>query len=180
LPEAFTEGPLVSALREGSLLYIEELNRVPEETLNVLITALAEGEIHVPRVGHIPAAPQFRLIAAMNPFDAVGTARVGQAIYDRMCRIALGYQDRAGEERIVEQVTGAAGELTEDYEQEVARAAAYLGTGDQASPGRSVASIFMEPGNQAFNVTSGLLDVALNIYADPTVYASKGVGIVRH
>ena len=113
LPEAFTEGPLVAALREGSLLYIEELNRVPEETLNVLITALAEGEIHVPRVGHIAAAPQFRLIAAMNPFDAVGTARVGQAIYDRMCRIALGYQDRAGEEAIVERMTGAAGELTE-------------------------------------------------------------------
>jgi magnesium chelatase subunit D len=112
LPEAFTEGPLVAALREGSLLYIEELNRVPEETLNVLITALAEGEIHVPRVGHIPAAPQFRLIAAMNPFDAVGTARVGQAIYDRMCRIALGYQDRPAEEAIVERVTGVAGDLT--------------------------------------------------------------------
>jgi hypothetical protein len=113
LPEAFTEGPLVAAMREGSLLYIEELNRVPEETLNVLITALAEGEIHVPRVGHIAASPRFRLIAAMNPFDAVGTARVGQAIYDRMCRLALGYQDRAGEERIVERVTGMAGELTE-------------------------------------------------------------------
>jgi magnesium chelatase subunit D len=113
IAEAFTEGPLVAALREGCLLYIEELNRVPEETLNVLITALAEGEIHVPRVGHIVAAPQFRLIAAMNPFDAIGTARVGQAIYDRMCRIALGYQDRPAEERIVERVTGIAGELTE-------------------------------------------------------------------
>jgi MoxR-like ATPase len=112
LPEAFTEGPLVSAMRHGSLLYIEELNRVPEETLNVLITALAEGEIHVPRVGHIGASPQFRLIAAMNPFDAVGTARVGQAIYDRMCRIALGYQERAAEEQIVEEVTGVSGELT--------------------------------------------------------------------
>jgi hypothetical protein len=64
-------------------------------------------------VGHIGASPQFRLIAAMNPFDAVGTARVGQAIYDRMCRIALGYQDRAAEERIVEQETGTGGELTE-------------------------------------------------------------------
>src|SRR5437763_3089785 len=49
----------------------------------------------------------------MNPFDAVGTARVGQAIYDRMCRIALGYQDQAAGERIVERVTGIAGDLTE-------------------------------------------------------------------
>jgi MoxR-like ATPase len=52
---AFVEGPLMHAMREGSLLYIEELNRVPEETLNVLITALAERELTVPRVGRIEA-----------------------------------------------------------------------------------------------------------------------------
>jgi MoxR-like ATPase len=80
---------------------------VPEETLNVLVGALAEGEIHVPRLGRVPAQPGFRLIAAMNPFDAVGTARVSQAISDRMCRIAVGYQDEAGERAIVERIAGA-------------------------------------------------------------------------
>jgi MoxR-like ATPase len=104
--EAFLEGPLLTALRTGALLYIEELNRVPEETLNVLVGALAEGEIHVPRLGRVAAAAEFRLIAAMNPFDAVGTARVSQAISDRMCRIAIGYQDEAGERRIVARATG--------------------------------------------------------------------------
>jgi MoxR-like ATPase len=53
----------------------------------------------VPRLGRVPARPSFRLIAAMNPFDAVGTARVSQAIADRMCRIAIGYQDAAGRAR---------------------------------------------------------------------------------
>ena len=106
-PEIFVDGPLITALREGRLLYIEELNRVPEETLNVLVGALAEGEIHVPRLGHVPAKPSFRLIAAMNPFDAVGTARVSQAIADRMCRIAIGYQDAPGERSIVEREAGA-------------------------------------------------------------------------
>jgi MoxR-like ATPase len=105
-PDTFVDGPLLTALREGRLLYIEELNRVPEETLNVLVGALAEAEIHVPRLGRISAAPGFRLIAAMNPFDAVGTARVSQAIADRMCRIAIGYQDAPGERAIVERVTG--------------------------------------------------------------------------
>src|SRR5262245_42194758 len=100
-PEAFVEGPLLRALRDGMLLYVEELNRVPEETLNVLITALAEGEVHVPRLGMVRAEPGFRLVAAMNPFDAVGTARIGQAIYDRVCRIAVPYQDEAGERLIV-------------------------------------------------------------------------------
>jgi MoxR-like ATPase len=110
-PEIFVDGALITALREGRLLYIEELNRVPEETLNVLVGALAEGEIHVPRLGHVAAKPTFRLIAAMNPFDAVGTARVSQAIADRMCRIAIGYQDAPGEREIVERATGADGPL---------------------------------------------------------------------
>jgi MoxR-like ATPase len=112
-PDTFVDGPLISALREGRLLYIEELNRVPEETLNVLVGALAEGEIHVPRLGRVPARTTFRLIAAMNPFDAVGTARVSQAIADRMCRIAVSYQDDAGERAIVERVTGSTSPLVE-------------------------------------------------------------------
>lgn len=105
-PECFIPGPLLAALREGALLYIEEFNRVPEETLNVLITVLAESEIHVPRLGHIRASAGFRLIAAMNPFDAVGTARVSQAIADRMCRVAIGYQDEEAERQIVRRATG--------------------------------------------------------------------------
>src|SRR5262249_17296952 len=73
---------------------------------NVLITALAEGEVHVPRLGMVRAQPDFRLVAAMNPFDAVGTARIAQAIADRVCRIAIPYQDEAAERDIVARVTG--------------------------------------------------------------------------
>jgi len=109
LPSSFTDGPLLQAMRSGALLYLEEFNRVPEETLNVLITVLTEGEIAVPRLGLVRANPEFRLIAAMNPFDAIGTARVSQAIADRICRIVLGYQDAAAEQAIVRAVTGRAG-----------------------------------------------------------------------
>ena len=90
--EIFVDGPLVAALRSGGLLYVEELNRVPEETLNVLITVMSEGELHVPRLGKVAASSGFRMVAAMNPFDAVGTARISAAVYDRTCRIAMGYQ----------------------------------------------------------------------------------------
>jgi len=108
-PENFVDGPLITAMRQGGLLYLEELNRVPEETLNVLITVLTEGEIAVPRLGTVHAGKDFRLIAAMNPFDAVGTARVSQAIADRMCRVVLGYQDLDGERAITASVSGLAG-----------------------------------------------------------------------
>ena len=104
--DAFVVGPLAEAVRDGGLLYLEELNRIPEESLNVLITALAEGELHVPRFGRIVAHPDFRLIAAMNPFDAIGTARIGQAIYDRLCRVTVTYQDEDHERLIVDKVVG--------------------------------------------------------------------------
>ena len=94
---SFTDGPLLAAMRSGALLYLEEFNRVPEETLNVLITVLTEGEIAVPRLGAVRAAAGFRLVAAMNPFDAIGTARVSHAIADRICRVVLGYQDAPAE-----------------------------------------------------------------------------------
>jgi MoxR-like ATPase len=102
IEEIFVDGPLVAALRSGGLLYVEELNRVPEETLNVLITVMSEAELHVPRLGKVTAAPGFRLVAAMNPFDAVGTARISAAVYDRTCRIAMGYQPAGDEAEIVD------------------------------------------------------------------------------
>jgi magnesium chelatase subunit D len=45
----------------------------------------------------------------MNPFDAIGTARVSQAIADRICRIVLGYQDVRAEQAITTAVTGLGG-----------------------------------------------------------------------
>jgi MoxR-like ATPase len=109
-PEAWSDGPLATAMRAGSLLYLEELNRIPEETLNVLITAMAEREVVIPRLGRIAAADGFVLVAAMNPFDAIGTARVSQAIADRMCRVAIGYLDEDGEREIVRRQAGPADE----------------------------------------------------------------------
>jgi MoxR-like ATPase len=103
-PDVFVDGPLVSAMRDGALLYVEELNRVPEETLNVLITVMSEHELHVPRLERIVADPGFRLVAAMNPFDTVGTARISSAVYDRVCRLAVGYQSAAEEVAIVQRI----------------------------------------------------------------------------
>ncbi len=98
--DVWVDGPLVRALREGRILYLEEINRVPEETLNLLVTVMSEGELTVPRLGRIAADARFRFVAAMNPFDAVGTARISGAIYDRVCRVAMGYQSAADEEAI--------------------------------------------------------------------------------
>jgi MoxR-like ATPase len=97
----FVDGPLLEAMREGGFLYIEEFNRAPEDTLNTLLTAMAEREVAVPRVGRIAARPTFRVIATMNPYDNVGTTRLSTSVHDRLCRLAVTYQDAQAERGIV-------------------------------------------------------------------------------
>lgn len=101
-PETFVEGPLLEAMRLGGFLYIEEFNRAPEDTVNTLLTAMAEREIAVPRLRTVVAAPDFRVIASMNPFDSIGTTRLSMGVHDRVCRLAIGYQDAESERAIVE------------------------------------------------------------------------------
>ncbi|GAB2910350.1 hypothetical protein GCM10027047_05700 [Rhodococcus aerolatus] len=100
-PEAFVAGPLVEAMRSGGFLYVEELNRAPDDTLNTLLTAMAERSLAVPRVGTVTAAAGFRVVASMNPFDNVGTTRLSTSVHDRLCRLAVGYQDAAAERGVV-------------------------------------------------------------------------------
>jgi MoxR-like ATPase len=62
---------------------------------------LSERRLHVPRLGIVDAAPSFRLVAAMNPSDAVGTGRITPALYDRSCRVGFVHQDADEETAIV-------------------------------------------------------------------------------
>ena len=97
----FVDGPLLEAMREGGFLYIEEFNRAPEDTLNTLLTAMAERQVAVPRAGTVTAKPTFRVIASMNPYDNVGTTRLSTSVHDRLCRLAISYQDAEAERGIV-------------------------------------------------------------------------------
>jgi MoxR-like ATPase len=100
-PDNFVDGPLIEAMRSGGFLFIEELNRAPEDTLNTLLTAMAEREIAVPRVGRVTARSTFRIIASMNPYDNVGTTRLSTSVHDRFCRLSVTYQDETTEREIV-------------------------------------------------------------------------------
>lgn len=99
--ETFVPGPLLEAMRSGGFLYVEEFNRAPEDTLNTLLTAMAERRIAVPRVGSVDAAPSFRVVATMNPYDTIGTTRLSTSVSDRLCRLAVDYQDADAERAIV-------------------------------------------------------------------------------
>lgn len=100
-PGNFVDGPLLEAMRSGGFLYIEEFNRAPEDTINTLLTAMAERQIAVPRAGTVTAGQTFRVIASMNPYDNVGTTRLSTSVHDRLCRLAVSYQDAEAERGIV-------------------------------------------------------------------------------
>lgn len=104
----FVPGPLVSAMRDGGFLYLEEFNRAPEDTVNTLLTAMAERRVTVPLVGTVEAAPSFRVVASMNPYDTIGTSRLSTSVHDRLCRLAIDYQDAEAERGIVTARTGGA------------------------------------------------------------------------
>ncbi|MGH3183964.1 MAG: AAA family ATPase, partial [Streptosporangiaceae bacterium] len=81
--EHFWPGPLARAMRDGGILYIEELNRAPSGALNVLITALSEGYVDVAHLGQVHAAPGFMVVGSANPLDDVGTGRLSRGLLDR-------------------------------------------------------------------------------------------------
>ena len=100
-PEYFEPGPLFHAMEEGGILYIDELNRAAPDATNALIRAMEEREIVVPRYGKIMAKPSFRVVAAMNPYDDTGVTRISRALFDRMCRLKMDYQNLEEEAQIV-------------------------------------------------------------------------------
>lgn len=112
-PDNFVPGPLVEAMQQGGLLYIEEFNRAPEDTINTLLTAMADRSIAIPRVGRIKAQPTFRVIASMNPYDNIGTTRLSTSVSDRLNRLSVDYQDADAEEAIVALRSGATGAFGE-------------------------------------------------------------------
>jgi MoxR-like ATPase len=101
--EHFEYGALTSAMREGGILYVEEFNRLPDDTSNAFITAISERAVPVPRLGKVEAKPEFRVVACLNPYDDAGTLRISRALRDRFCSVWMDYQSKEEEIAIVMQ-----------------------------------------------------------------------------
>lgn len=103
--ETFIPGPLTQAMIDGAFLFINELNRMPEGTQNVLLPAMDEKQITLPKLGTISAKPGFLIIATQNPEEFVGTSRLSEALKDRFILIKLDYQSEDEEKQIVQKET---------------------------------------------------------------------------
>lgn len=103
--DSYFDGPLTHALRTGSLLFINELNRMPEGVQNVLLPALDEKRIEIPRIGTLSAKEGFCVIATQNPREFVATSHLSEALLDRFELITLTYQSEEEERNILKGAT---------------------------------------------------------------------------
>jgi MoxR-like ATPase len=100
-PDSFIPGPLVEAMKAGGVLFINELNRLPEGVQNVLLPAIDERTLIVPRLGEIRAKEGFVVVATQNPKEFVATSHLSEAIQDRFELVVIDYQSEEEELEIV-------------------------------------------------------------------------------
>jgi len=112
IPEAFIPGPLTGAMRDGGVLFMNEMNRMPEGVQNILLPAMDEGIIEVPKIGTVHAKTGFVVIGTQNPREFVATTALSEALSDRFELLLLDYQSEDDELEIVRKnASGASDEL---------------------------------------------------------------------
>jgi MoxR-like ATPase len=98
---SFLPGPLTKAMQSDAILFINEANRLPEGTQNVLLPALDERQIIIPKLGTVNGGEEFQIIATQNPEEFIGTTSLCEALKDRFVWVKLDYQNEEEERRIV-------------------------------------------------------------------------------
>jgi len=95
--DSFLPGPLYLAMQKGRVLFINELNRMPEAVQNILLPAMDERRIALPKIGELAAKEGFLVIATQNPSEFTATHSLSEALLDRFEMIRLPYQSREEE-----------------------------------------------------------------------------------
>ena len=89
----FIDGPVIKAMREGHILYIDEINMAKPETLPILNGVLDyRRQLTNPFTGEVIKAPGFNVIAAINE-GYVGTLPMNEALKNRFVVIQVDYID---------------------------------------------------------------------------------------
>ncbi len=87
--KALVNSPVMTAMREGKLVRVEELTRIPADVQDTLITILSEKVLPIPELGsEIQAAKGFNLIATANDRDQ-GVNDLSAALQRRFNTVVL-------------------------------------------------------------------------------------------
>ncbi|MFQ5977398.1 MAG: AAA family ATPase [Candidatus Heimdallarchaeota archaeon] len=99
--DSFVSGPLTLAMKNGSVLFINEANRLLEGTQNVLLPTLDESVLIIPKLGVVNGEKGFFVVATQNPESYIGTTVLSEALRDRFVWVKLEHQDYEDELGIV-------------------------------------------------------------------------------
>lgn len=87
-PQAFTPGKIQRANRK--ILFVDELNRLPERTQNTLIQVLEEGKTTVAGLD-IDIPVDTIVFATQNPQEYAGVERISETLGDRFEHVKISY-----------------------------------------------------------------------------------------
>jgi nitric oxide reductase NorQ protein len=108
----WADNRLTLACKSGNTLIYDEFTRSRPEANNVLLSALEEGLLTLPRRrphggdGYLEVHPEFRAIFTSNPEEYAGVHRTQDALMDRLITIKLDYFDRYTEVKITQAKSG--------------------------------------------------------------------------
>ncbi len=97
-PRAFTPGKIQKAHRK--ILFIDELNRVPQRTQNTLVQVLEEGITTIAGFD-LTSQVDTLVVATENPEEFAGVERVSETLSDRFEQIRIGYPSFEDEVTII-------------------------------------------------------------------------------
>ena len=82
---AWADGPLTQAMRQGQVLFVDEANRMPGKTLNVLLGAISRRALVLTEHGsrEVRAAAGFMVLMAMNQGQGYLVNPIDAALADR-------------------------------------------------------------------------------------------------
>ncbi len=87
-PRAFTPGKIQKANRK--IMFIDELNRVPQRTQNTLVQVLEEGITTIAGFD-LTSQVDTLVVATENPEEYAGAERVSETLSDRFEQVRIGY-----------------------------------------------------------------------------------------
>ena len=95
---AFTPGKIQKANRK--ILFIDELNRVPQRTQNTLVQVLEEGITTIAGFD-LTSTVDTLVVATENPEEYAGAERVSETLSDRFEQVRVGYPCAEDEQEII-------------------------------------------------------------------------------
>jgi Mg-chelatase subunit ChlI len=87
-PRAFNPGKIQKSHRK--IMFIDELNRVPQRTQNTLLQVLEEGSVTISGFD-IEAQVDTLVVATENPEEYAGAERISENLGDRFERLSIDY-----------------------------------------------------------------------------------------